>query len=185
MIDCICRYIEYFTHQHFGEAPFEFHSVGHWLPWRATDAATPCVWSTQTSHAKARLIGLKRRAALDTTNEYFTHTAIAFAGTTLHDPHCFNRGKYILRCICTRKSWRTATMVACTVTPRETSTMMITTIHRHWNINHFSIYDKRRYVNDSNRSAPGRATGIKPSIADINSHERARTKARPTLLYLY
>lgn len=78
------------THQHFGKAPFEFHSVGHRLPWRATDAATPCVWSTQTSHAEARLTGLKRRAALDTTDKHLTHTAIAFAGTALHDPHCFH-----------------------------------------------------------------------------------------------
>ena len=43
----------------------------------------------------------------------------------------------------------------------------------------------RRYVdNGRNRCAPGRATGIKPSIAGAETRERARTKARLKPVYL-
>lgn len=47
-------------------------------------------------------------------------------------------------------------------------------------------YDSgRRYVNNGrNRCVPGRATGIKPSIASAETGERARTKARLKPVYL-
>ena len=38
------------TYENFGEAPFNFHGVRHWLPWCASDTAAASVRPTQAPH---------------------------------------------------------------------------------------------------------------------------------------